>query len=268
MKDLKLFIVSDSIGETGELVARAALAQFNIDSTENYLERISHITTKEDIEKFISSLPDENIAVLYTFVAPELSKYIASKLDALKIPYVDIISPIIDLISQSVNEAPLEEPGRVHQLDSDYFKKIDAIEFAVRYDDGKDPSGLKHADIVLIGVSRTSKTPLSQFLAYRGYKVVNIALVPEVSLPVELFEIDPSKCIGLKIDSDVLFEIRKQRLQQLGLFENATYGQNERIVEELKYFEDTIEKIGCRTINVTNKAIEETASEIIRIMNL
>src|SRR5699024_2169249 len=96
----------------------------------------------------------------------------------------------------------------------------------------------------------------------------DLALVPEVSLPVELFEIDPSKCIGLKIDSDVLFEIRKQRLQQLGLFENATYGQNERIVEELKYFEDTIEKIGCRTINVTNKAIEETASEIIRIMNL
>lgn len=268
MKNLKIVIASDSIGETGEVVARAALSQFDILVEERNITRHAHLMTKEDINKFIKSIQLNNVVVLFTFVKPELTEYMIKTLKQFNIPYVDVMTPVIDILTQKLEKRPLYEPGRVHKLDADYFKKIEAIEFAVRYDDGRDPSGLRYADIVLIGVSRTSKTPLSQFLAYRGYKVVNIALVPEVDLPDELFKIDSHKCIGLEIDPSSLFEIRKSRLEQLGLLENAKYGQNERIVEELEYFHQTVKKIGCRTINVTNKAIEETASEIIRIMNL
>ena len=158
------------------------------------------------------------------------------------------------------------QPGRVHKLDDAYFKKIDAIEFAVKYDDGKDAKGLPKADIVLIGISRTSKTPLSQYLAHKSYKVMNIPLVPEVTPPDELFKINPNKCIALKISEDKLNLIRKQRLKQLGLGEHARYATEDRIKEEIQYFEKIVEKIGCPVIDVSDKAIEETANDVIQII--
>ena len=157
----------------------------------------------------------------------------------------------------------LRYPYIVHRLDDAYFKKIDAIEFAVKYDDGKDPKGLPKADIVLLGISRTSKTPLSQYLAHKSYKVMNIPIVPEVTPPDALFDIDPSKCIALKISEEKLNRIRKERLKQLGLGDSARYATETRIKEELEYFESLVEKVGCPVIDVTDKAIEETANDII-----
>ncbi|WP_369008939.1 kinase/pyrophosphorylase [Pseudomonas putida] len=127
------------------------------------------------------------------------------------------MGPLMDLLSASVEEKPYNEPGIVHRLDDAYFKKIDAIEFAVKYDDGKDPKGLPKADIVLLGISRTSKTPLSQYLAHKSYKVMNVPIVPEVTPPDGLYDIDPKKCIALKISEEKLNRIRKERLKQLGL---------------------------------------------------
>ena len=144
--------------------------------------------------------------------------------------------------------------------------KIDAIEFAVKYDDGKDPKGLPKADIVLIGISRTSKTPLSQYLAHRSYKVMNVPIVPEVTPPDALFEIDPAKCIALKISEDKLNRIRKQRLKQLGLGDSARYATDARIKEEIKYFEDIVARVGCPVIDVSDKAIEETANDVIALI--
>src|SRR5690606_21870308 len=125
----------------------------------------------------------------------------------------------------------------IHQLDEAYFKKVEAIEFAVKYDDGKDPRGILKADIVLIGVSRTSKTPLSQYLALKRYKVANVPIVPEVDPPEELFLVSPKKCIGLRISPEKLTEIRKERLLALGLNEKAHYANINRIKEELEYFD-------------------------------
>ena len=172
----------------------------------------------------------------------------------------------MDLLSESIDEAPYYEPGMVHRLDEAYFKKIDAIEFAVKYDDGKDPKGLPKADIVLLGISRTSKTPLSQYLAHKSYKVMNIPIVPEVTPPDALFEIDASKCIALKISGEKLNRIRKERLKQLGLGDTARYATEARIQEELKYFEELVEKLSCSVIDVSDKAIEETANDIIHII--
>ena len=132
----------------------------------------------------------------------------------------------MDLVERTLDEKPLEKPGLVHQLDDDYFKKIEAIEFAVKYDDGRDPRGILLADIVLIGVSRTSKTPLSQYLAHKRYKVANVPLVPEVEPPDELFQVDPKKCFGLVISPEKLNNIRKERLIALGLNDDASYAKH------------------------------------------
>lgn len=140
------------------------------------------------------------------------------------------------------------------------------MEFAVKYDDGKDPKGLPKADIVLIGVSRTSKTPISQYLAHKRYKVMNVPIVPEVTPPDALFEIDPQKCIALKISAEKLNAIRKERLKQLDLSDSARYATDQRITEELEYFNQIVEKIGCPVLDVSNKAIEETANNIIQII--
>lgn len=141
-------------------------------------------------------------------------------------------------------------------------KKWEAIEFAVKYDDGRDPRGILKADIVLIGVSRTSKTPLSQYLAHKRLKVANVPIVPEVDPPEELFNVDPKKCIGLKISPDKLNHIRKERLKSLGLNDKAIYANINRIKEELEYFEKIVDRIGCQVVDVSNKAVEETANII------
>src|SRR5699024_3677145 len=156
-------------------------------------------------------------------------------------------------------------PGLLHKLDRDYFRKVEAIEFAVKYDDGRDPRGITKADIVLIGVSRTSKTPLSQFLALKRYKVANVPIVPAVDPPEELFRIDPNKCVGLSISPEKLYDIRRERLKALGLGDQAIYANIKRIHQEIEHCNKIIDKIGCRVIDVSNKAVEETANIILQV---
>jgi regulator of PEP synthase PpsR (kinase-PPPase family) len=167
---------------------------------------------------------------------------------------------------RAIGTEPLNQPGTIRRLDDKYFKKVEAIEFAVKYDDGKDPRGIKKADIVLIGVSRTSKTPLSMYMAHKNIRVANIPLVPEVPVPDELFEISSKRIIGLITDPEKLNAIRLERLKSMGLSNSAVYADMNRIMEELEYAEKLMRKIGCHFINVSNKAIEESANIIIQIM--
>ena len=176
---------------------------------------------------------------------------------------VDIMGPMMEAFGHMYNAKPGMEPGLVRKLDEEYFRKIEAIEFAVKYDDGKDPRGILKADVVLIGVSRTSKTPLSMYLAHQRIKAANIPLVPEVEPSEELFNISKKKIVGLKINPEKLFGIREERLKSLGLATHANYANYERILEELDYSEKIIKRIGCPVIDVSSKAIEETANIII-----
>lgn len=182
----------------------------------------------------------------------------------MNIEAIDIMGPMLTAMERVFDSPPRLEAGLVHKLDEDYFKRVEAIEFAVKYDDGRDSRGIARADIILIGVSRTSKTPLSQYLAHKRLKVANVPIVPEVDPPEELFEVDPSKCIGLKISPEKLNEIRRERLKALGLGDQATYANLERIHQELEYFDKTVNKIGCEVIDVSNKAVEETANVILQ----
>jgi regulator of PEP synthase PpsR (kinase-PPPase family) len=183
-----------------------------------------------------------------------------------QVQLVDIMGPMIARIGKMVGKQPRFKPGLVHQLDEDYFKKVEAIEFAVKYDDGKDVRGILRSDVVLIGVSRTSKTPLSMYLAHKRIKVANVPLVPEVSPPEELFMISPRKVIGLTINPEHLNGIRTERLKSLGLTAQANYASLDRILQELEYAEKIMKKIGCPIINVTNKAVEETANIILEMI--
>jgi len=151
-------------------------------------------------------------------------------------------------------------------VDDSYFHLVAAVDFAVKYDDGRNPRGLLQADVVLIGVSRTSKTPLSMYLAHRKIKAANLPLIPESAPPQELYQLPPSKVIGLTINPELLREIRLERLKVLGLTNGSNYATRERIAEELDYAERVFSRIGCRTFDVTNKAVEEVASKILQVI--
>jgi hypothetical protein len=261
---LVIYVLSDSIGETAERVLRAALSQF-----EDYriiVKKFSYVTSKSILLQVLEEASDEADVVAYTFVIEELNNFVKEEKDSYSFAFIDLLSYIIDTIATVKNWEPKREAGLIHSLDEDYFKQVEAIEFAVKYDDGKDPRGLLKADIVLIGVSRTSKTPLSMYLAHRGYKVANVPLMPEVSPPKELFSADSRKIIGLIIDPDKLAEIRNERLKSLGLGKGATYAARSRIEQELKYALNVMEDLECSIVDVTHKAVEETANLIIEMV--
>lgn len=263
MRKLTLFIVSDSVGETADLVAKAAASQFRQDLETVSTKRFSHVEDESQLREIAYLAKRQNAIIIYTLVKSCMRRKLKEECQNNGLQCIDLLGPIVKEIGVSLDEKPFEEPGLVRQLDDDYFKKIEAIEFAVKYDDGRDPRGVLKADIVLVGVSRTSKTPLSQYLAHRRYKVANVPLVPEVDPPEELYEIDPKKCFGLVISPNVLNSIRKERLIALGLKDDANYARIERIKQELEHFEKVVSKIGCTVIDVSNRAVEETANLIL-----
>jgi [pyruvate, water dikinase]-phosphate phosphotransferase / [pyruvate, water dikinase] kinase len=195
-----------------------------------------------------------------------LKEYLDQRASEEGIMAVDLLNPLMDAFKKRFKKEPNHQPKLLRKLDDEYFRRVEAIEFAVKYDDGRDPRGVTHADIVLIGVSRTSKTPLSMYLAHQGYKVANVPLVPEVAPPDELFRVPRNKCVGLVITPDKLNEIRKERLISMGLKSEANYASFERILEELEYAEKIMKRVGCRVINVSNKAVEETAGVITEVL--
>ncbi|MRG86622.1 pyruvate, water dikinase regulatory protein [Salinibacillus xinjiangensis] len=255
-----VYVVSDSVGETAELVVKASLSQFNNGNFK--IQRIPYVDDEGTILEAIELAKSNQAMLGYTLVKPELRAFLKENAEKNKIIAVDIMGPMIDAMSQHLNKDPRLEPGLVHKLDEDYFKRIEAVEFAVKYDDGRDPRGILLADIILIGVSRTSKTPLSQFLAHKKLKVANVPIVPEVEPPEELYKIHPAKCIALKITPEKLNHIRQERLKALGLNESANYANINRIKEELDYFNKIVDKLGCQVIDVSNKAVEETANVV------
>jgi [pyruvate, water dikinase]-phosphate phosphotransferase / [pyruvate, water dikinase] kinase len=259
-----VYVVSDSVGETAEFVVKAVATQFNGGNVE--IRRNSYVEDFEDIEDVIIVAKEGKSIIAYTIVIPELKNYLDLRAQEENISAIDLLSPLMNAFSTSFNKQPHHRPGLMRKLDEEYFRKIEAIEFAVKYDDGRDPRGILKADIVLIGVSRTSKTPLSMYLAHKRFKVANVPLVPEVPAPEELFQIPRKNCIGLIISPDKLNEIRTERLKALGLGSKANYASYERILEELDYAEKIMKRVGCPIINVSNKAIEETAGLILEVL--
>lgn len=256
-----IYVVSDSLGDTAEKVAIATAEQFR--DVEYEIVKFPYVTQPDQIDDLITSTKGKNALILFTLVIKDLREKLIDLCEENAILYHDIMEPVLGNLKILFDADPVLKPGIIHKLDKDYFDRVEAVEFAVKYDDGKDIRGIKKADIVLIGISRTSKTPLSMYMAHKNIKVANIPLVPEVEVPKEIYNIDPKKIIGLINTPEKLNEIRIERLKALGLRNNAKYANMDRIIEELEYAHKVYSKIGCKVIDVSNKAVEETANIII-----
>ncbi|MFC4808243.1 pyruvate, water dikinase regulatory protein [Paenibacillus sp. GCM10023250] len=256
-----IYVVSDSAGDTGELVVRAAVAQFHPIHTE--IRRVPFVHDEGSLERYVAQAKQHGAIMLYTLVLPGLREAMLELAEKHAVTAIDLLGSLIQSLEQKTDRKARQEPGLNHVLDENYFRKVDAVEFAVKYDDMRDTTGILKADIVLVGVSRTSKTPLSMYLAHKQFKVANVPLIPEVGPPPELFQIPKEKVVGLTIDVHYLNGIRKERLKALGLPDSASYAKEDRIEFELQYAASVMEKIGCLVIDVSHKAVEETASLIL-----
>ena len=265
MEKLMIYVISDSIGETGRNVVKAAMSQF-YGKYPYEIKRFPYISDNDSLLKILEEAKENNAIVVYTLVEEEMCKFIEEYTAKEGIISADLMSDMLKKLSGRLGSKPKREPGIIRKMDESYFKRIDAIEFAVKYDDGKDPRGVLKADLVLVGISRTSKTPLSMYLANKHIRVANVPLVPEVPIPKELADVNSKKIIGLTNSPEKLNQIRSERLKALGLSSRANYANLERILAELDYSDEIFKRLGCPVINVANKAIEETAGIIIDIM--
>lgn len=241
------------------------MIQFNSGRVD--IRRIPYVTDIEYVNEVIEiAKASGKCAIVCTIILPEVRQKLVELANQNDIPIVDLMGPMMHTLSKITELKPRLEPGLVHRIDEEYLMKMEALEFAVKYDDGKDPRGISKADVILIGVSRTSKTPLALYLAHNRLKVANLPLAPEVTPPDELFQVSPKRIIGLTITKRKLYEIRQERLRALGLDEDASYASPERIEKEIEYAENLMDKIGCFKIDVSNKAVEEIATTIIELI--
>jgi regulator of PEP synthase PpsR (kinase-PPPase family) len=242
-------------------VARATIRQFDLPDAR--IKRYSHVLSETEIRDIVGEVAGTGGFIAYTLVQPELRELMKEACLRSGVRSVDIMGPMMQAFMESFDGAPSRLPGMLHRMDDDYFKRVEAIEFTVSSDDGRDPRALLKADIVLIGVSRTSKTPLSMFLAHKGYKVANLPLIPEIKPAEELYQVTAGLIVGLVMNPEQMLKIRNERLRALGLHTGAKYANLKRIEEELSYAQELMDRLGCLVINVTDRAIEETAGIIL-----
>lgn len=260
-----IYVVSDSTGETAERVTRATLLQFPDHHVRLRLE--SRVRDRAGLAKVLEKAASHRAMVVFTLVRPELRRDFHELASELEVDSVDVIGALLSQIGSYLEADPVNIPSAQMPLSKEYFRRVEAIEFAVKSDDGKEPRNLKKADLVLVGVSRTSKTPLSTYLAGRGLKVANVPLVLGVEPPEELYQLAPYRVIGLTVDVEQLMDIRRQRLQQLGMPEDANYGLREHVKAELEYAHGIFRAHpDWMVVDVTRCAIEETATIILEAM--
>jgi regulator of PEP synthase PpsR (kinase-PPPase family) len=270
-KDLEVFLLSDGTGETVESILRATLTQFrhgaHIGRREIRVTRYKTIRTRDQIEAILEEANRRRALVLYTAVALEVRAAISERSALLGLQTVDVLGPATDLLSRYLETAPSSKPGLLHEVNEEYFRRIEAMEFAVKQDDGAHPQNLERADIVLVGVSRTSKTPLSIYLSHKGWKVANVPLVKGIQPPASLFDCDQTKIVALIIDPEALAKIRRERLVRMGRDPAGDYASLQNIREEIEWSRELFARNRRWPVfDVTNKALEETASEIERVV--
>jgi [pyruvate, water dikinase]-phosphate phosphotransferase / [pyruvate, water dikinase] kinase len=259
---VELHVISDSTGETAVRLVLALEAQFP--DTEFEVVRHPRVETVDDVQLAVSRTKDRPAVIVYTLVDTRLRDTMGELCRRDSLHCCDLLGHPIEEVAAVSGKAAKMESGRRPPLDSHYFRRMEAIEFAVKFDDGLG-AGLEDADIVLVGVSRTSKTPLSMYLGYLGYKVANVPIVRGIELPKELFEIDRTKIVGLTIDAERLSEIRQVRARLMRL-SKSSYSELVEIYEELEQAAAVHRQLGCPVVDVSELSIEETAQRVLRIV--
>ena len=259
-----IFAVSDSTGETAEQAASAALAQFGAQHHRTNVRVFSNVRDEAALQEVIEEAKERRALIVYTLVGPHLRARMAGIAKENDVQAVDLLGSLIWELSRHLNLPPLYVPGLGHETDEQYFRRIEAVEFSVYNDDGRLPGNLTKADIVLVGISRTSKTPLSNYIAHRGYKVANVPLVKDIPPPPELEAVDPRRVFALVVDPVVLVGIRKARLESMGVGADESYGDLRQVRDEMRWARRIFREHPAWTIvDITEKAIEETASGIL-----
>lgn len=261
MKELTTILISDSTGETAQNYIKSVTSQFP-DLKVNLIRKPS-IDTTEEIDEVMAKA-NSSCIVVQTIANEDLSKHLRAVAKEKNIEVLDILNYGIRKVEEATGLKAVREIGLTRTLSEDYFNMIEAIEFAIQYDDGKDPRAFPLSDIVLVGVSRTSKTPTTMILATKNFKVSNLPLVPEIKLPREIFEVDPERIIGLVIDPDKLSNIREVRSKSLGIVGESIYYDDTRVRRELEYAQEVFKDLDCKVIDVTENTIEQTATDIVQ----
>jgi regulator of PEP synthase PpsR (kinase-PPPase family) len=262
-KPVTIHILSDSIGETADAVARAVAAQFPRGTFR--MERLPKVESTEQLCELIGSHCGENCIFFFTLAEGPIREEMERCIRERGVNAVDILGPGVELLSAASGLLPQAVVGAYRLPDEAYYDRIEAMEFAIKHDDGQQPEGLLEADVVLIGVSRTSKTPLSMYLASKGFRAANVPLVPLSEPPMELFEVDARRVFGLITSVDTLTDIRSKRMDELGSYVPG-YAERERVEIELEEARALMRRIGCLIVRTDNRAIEETAQDIIRYL--
>jgi len=262
-KPRPLFIVSDGTGETAAAVARAALAQFQVEFT---LRRFGGIRNEALARRVAAEAEKQGALVVFTLVDRRVARALLEETQKRGLPTVDVLGGMISKVAEHLHAEPRAEPGLLHGFSDDYFKRIEAVEFAVQHDDGANLHTLFRADLVLTGISRTSKTPLSMYLAQRGYKTGNVPIVPGIDPPKALLDLDPRKVFALAVDPSNLLTVRQARVRVLGATPYATYADPEALLDEIRRSRRIYRERGWRVIDISGRAVEENAARILRIV--
>ena len=265
MQTYTIYILSDGTGETAATMIRAALVQYS--QKDINIVRCKNVRTEAQAEALIEECFQRRGMIAYTVASPAMRSKIREMASGKGIPYFDLLGPLLGTLDTYFGVNSESNVGILRVVDEMYFKRIEAIEYTVKHDDGKTFAELDKADIVLVGISRTSKTPLSIFLSHKGWKVANVPLVLDTPLPEELSKVDQRRIVGLIIDMDSLQRIRKNRLEKFGQDTGGEYASMSQISKEIEYAEALFKQNRRWPVfNVTERALEETASEIVRVI--
>ena len=260
--DLQIFIVSDFTAETASSLVRAAIRQY--EDGKIALRRFRYIDNVDKMRNVCIQAKEANAVIACTLVSGTMRGDLQRVAAESGVKIVELFGPLLEVISDRLGVPAAGLPGASHKMDAEYFRRVKAIEYASTCDDGANPKLLPDADLVIMGVSRTCKTPLSMYLANKGIRTANVPLVPELVPPEELFSLPYGRVVALTINPDTLRSIRRDRLKLLGLDpDDASYAKEDRVQAELSYANKIAERVHAKVVNVTGRAIEETAGEIM-----
>ncbi|MBS7669837.1 pyruvate, water dikinase regulatory protein [Croceicoccus gelatinilyticus] len=265
MTKLHLHLLSDSTGETLEMIAKAALSQFDAVEVERHFWPM--VRSQQHLDRIMQEIINFPGLVVFTLVNPDIRRSLETSCAEANMPTVSALDAVTESLSRVLGQEQLHRPGRQHQMDEAYFKRVEAIQFTIAHDDGLMWEEWEEADIVLAGVSRTSKTPTSIYLANRGYRVANIPIVKESPPPPNLFRLKRPMVVGLTTSPDRLVQVRRNRLLSLNQAPETAYVDKEQVEDEVRFARRMAADNNWPVIDVTRRSIEETAAAVINLYN-
>ncbi len=265
MQRLHLHLLSDSTGETLDMIAKAALAQFeNADVVRHFWPMVR---SQQHLDRIMGEIAANPGLVLFTLVSPEIRERLEARCSALSLRSISALDTVTDALASSLGQTAKGRPGRQHMMDDAYFHRVDAIQFTIAHDDGIGSENWEQADIILAGVSRSSKTPTSIYLANRGYRVANIPIVVESPPPPSLFAVRRPMIVGLTTSPERLIQVRRNRLLSLNQAPETSYVDGDHVAREVQFARRMFADNGWPVIDVSRRSIEETAAAVINLYN-